>query len=153
MISRSGLHGWKEKRSRLLRHGAGVLGRLRSQRPVQRFGKGIEELARGAFHSHATFAEAEQKHAATRRIELKEIRAPQEVRALRMLFLQRFGILAEETCRVLFAVKMQASNENQLFRFFLLICRVTISIPGACQGLRAVVIQKLFKDFFPAKLS
>src|SRR5437899_785542 len=69
MISRSGLHGWKEKRSRLLRHGAGVFRRLRSQRPVERFGESIEELARSAFHGHATFAKTEQEHAAIRRIE------------------------------------------------------------------------------------
>jgi len=128
-----------------------VLRRLRSQRPVERFGEGIEELARGALHSHATFAEAEQKNAAIRRIKLEEIRAPQEIRSFRMFFLQRFGILAEETGRMLFAVEMQAGNENQLFRFFLLIRRVAVAVPGGCQGLGTVVIQKLFEDFFPTK--
>jgi hypothetical protein len=83
---------------------------LRSRRPLQSFGEGIEKFARPAFHGHATFAKTVKKGAAIRRIKLEEIRAPQEVRPLGMFFLQRLGILPKETSGVFLAIEMQACN-------------------------------------------
>src|SRR5215467_8068083 len=93
----------------------------RSGRPGQRFGKSIEELARGTLQGYATLAKTKKKNPAVGRIELEKVRAAQQIRAFRMFFLEHFGILAEETRGALFAGEMQPCEENQLFSILLFV--------------------------------
>src|SRR6266566_2927365 len=132
----SGRRGWKEKRRRGLRgHRAGVLRGRRSRRPIERFGESIKKPARRAFEGYATVAKTVEESAAVGCVELEEVRAPHQIGALRMFFLQCFGILPEETVCVHFAIEVQAGHEHQLLGLFLLIGRVTVAIPCGGQGL------------------
>src|SRR5258708_31366074 len=74
-----GLHGWRKKVRGLLRLRAGVPRRLRRQRPVERFGKGIEHVARGAFHRHALAAETMQENGAIRSFKAKKVCPAQRI--------------------------------------------------------------------------
>src|SRR5215472_10697048 len=105
-LSASGLRGWKEKPRGLLPRSTGMFRRRRSRGPIQSFGESIEQFACPAFHGHATFAKTVKKGAAFQRIELEEIRAPHQVRTLGMFFLERLGILPEETRSVLLVIEM-----------------------------------------------
>src|SRR5947209_13889149 len=132
----SGRRGWKEKRRRGLRgHRAGVLRGRRSRRPIERFGESIKKPARRAVEGYATVAKTVEESAAVGCVELEEVRAPHQIGALRMFFLQCFGILPEETVCVHFAIEVQAGHEHQLLGLFLLIGRVTVAIPCGGQGL------------------
>src|SRR2546429_5252456 len=129
----SGRRGWKEKRRRGLRgHRAGVLRGRRSRRPIERFGESIKKPARRAFEGYATVAKTVEESAAVGCVELEEVRAPHQIGALRMFFLQCFGILPEETVCVHFAIEVQAGYEHQLLWLFLLLSTVTVAIP--CGG-------------------
>jgi len=70
-----------------------------------------------------------------------------------MFFLQRFGILSEETSGVLLAIEMQTCNKERLFCFLLLVSCVAVSIPRCRQGLGPVVVQKPLQRFLPAELA
>ncbi|PYT60347.1 MAG: hypothetical protein DMG35_11320 [Acidobacteria bacterium] len=70
-----------------------------------------------------------------------------------MFLLERFGILPKETSGMLFAVEMQARDEDQLFRLFLFVKRVAITVPGGRQRFGAVVIEKLLHDLLPAEFA
>src|SRR5438128_7155893 len=126
---------------------------LRRQRPIQSFDEGVEFVSRRAFESDALKSQTIQEHAAIRRVKRKKIWAAKQVRALRIFFLERFRILAEESRRVHFAVEMQARYQNELLRLFVFEDGVAIALPSGRQILRAFAVQELLQDFLPAKLA
>src|SRR5882762_9458388 len=80
----------------LRRDGSEFFRWLRSQRPVQCFGESVEDVACRAFHGHALVSQTIQEHAALRSIKRKKVRAAEQIRALRVFFLERFRILSEK---------------------------------------------------------
>jgi len=83
----------------------------------------------------------------------KKVWPTQKIAALRIFFLERFGILPKETSGMLFAVEMQAGHEDQLFRLPLFVKRVAVAVPGGRQSFGTVVIEKLLHDLLPAELA
>src|SRR6266436_8693484 len=55
-----------------------------------------KNAALAAFHNETVRSRAAQKNTAFRSIKRKKIRFAEQIRSLRMLFLQQFGVLAEE---------------------------------------------------------
>src|ERR1700731_1105973 len=149
----SGSRGWRKNHGGPLRSGRGTLGWLRRQRPVQGFGEAVEDVACRAFHCYALVSQTIEKHAALRSVKRKKARAAKQIRALGVFLFERFGILAEEALRVFFAVQVQAGNQNEFFRLFLLEDDVAVAIPGRRQSLGAVVVEELLQHFLPAEFT
>jgi len=61
--------------------------------------------------------------------------------------------LPEEARRVFFALQVQAGNQNEFFRLFLLEDDVAVAIPGRRQSLGAVAVEELLQDFLPAEFT
>jgi hypothetical protein len=130
-----------------------VFGRLRRQRPVQFFGEGVEILPSRALHGDALSSQTIQEHAAIRGIEGKKVGAAKQIRALRVLLFQSFGILSEEPHRVFFAIQVQPGRQEELLRLFLLEDGVTVAIPCGRQRFGPVVVKELLKHFLPAEFT
>src|SRR5216683_2089750 len=96
--------GWRKERRRLLRNGPNVRRRLRRQRPIQFFGESVKGFARATFHGHAFGPEAIEEHTAIRRIKRKKVRPAEQICAFRILLLECFRILSEETHGMLLAI-------------------------------------------------
>jgi len=148
----SGWRGWRRRnRGSLLRHGAGPLGRLRRQGPVQGFGETVEVVARRAFQGDALISQAIQEHAVAGSVKRKKVRSAQQIRAFRVFLLERFRILSEESRGVFLTVQMQARHQDELLGLFVLIESVAIAVPSCRQSLCPVVVEELLQDFLPAK--
>src|SRR5207248_4604774 len=83
-----------------------------------------------------------QEHAAIGSIKREKVRAAKQIRALRVLLLERFRILPEETRREFFAVQVEAGHQEESFGSFLLEDHIAVAIPGCCQGLGPIVVER-----------
>src|ERR1700758_841581 len=81
-----GSPGWRKKPGGLLRFCTRASGSLGRQRPAERFGEAIENLACRALHRHALLAKTVEKNGAIGSVEGKKVRAAKKIGALRIFF-------------------------------------------------------------------
>ena len=124
---------------------------LRHRRPLQFFIEFEEQRAVATFERNALIFNAAEKDAAVRSVERKEVRPAKKIAALFVLFLQRFGILPEETLGLLLGGQPFARYQQETLRLLLLVNGVSVAIPRRGQGLGSRLTQKLLEHFLPAE--
>src|SRR5437667_12687144 len=109
---------------------SGTLALVRSERPVQGFGETVEDVAARPFQGHALVSQTIQEHPAIGSIKREKVWAAEQIRALRVLLLERLRILPEETRREFFAVQVETGRQEESFGFFLLEDHIAVAIPS-----------------------
>ena len=115
--------------------------RFWNRRPPKFLIKLEEERAVAPFKGHAFVFKTTEKDAAVWGVEGKEIGLAKEIAALFVFFLERLGILAEETQGLLLASQALARYQQETLTLLLLVDHVAVPVPRRGQGFGAWLIE------------